>query len=108
MEIYVLDRDINILGVFSTYEAIIWNPKLNEPGIFKASFVFSEKMNKILRRGNLIYKTDEDEPAIITRRYLKLNKSGDETIQVQYMMGVKIVNVFTPIIYCIHSQSVNS
>lgn len=92
MEIYVLDRDINILGVFSTYEAIIWNPKLNEPGVFKASFVFSEKMNKILQRGNLIYKTDEDEPAIITRRYLKLNKSGDEMIQVQGYMASRYLN----------------
>lgn len=92
MEIYVLDRDINILGVFSTYEAIIWNPKLNEPGIFKASFIFSDKMNRILQRGNLIYKTDEDEPAIITRRYLKLNKTGDETIQVQGYMASRYLN----------------
>ena len=92
MEIYVLDRDINILGVFTTYEAIIWHTKLHEPGTFKASFIFTEKMNKILQRGNLLYKTDEDEPAIITRKFLKLNKRGEETIQVQGYMASRYLN----------------
>ncbi len=92
MEIYILDKDINILGVFSTYESIIWNPKLNEPGLFKASFVFSERMNSILQIGNLVYKTDELEPAIITRRFLKLNKFGEETIHVQGYMASRYLN----------------
>ena len=92
MEIYVLDRDINILGVFSTYEAIYWNPRFHEPGTFKASFLFSEKMNQILQRGNLIYKTDEVEPVIITRKFLKLSRNGLETIQVQGYMASKYLS----------------
>lgn len=93
MEIYVLDRDINILGVFSTYDAIIWNPKLHEPGKFKASFIFSAEMNRILQRGNLIYKTDEEEStAIITKKDLQLNKYGEETIQVQGYMASRYLN----------------
>lgn len=93
MEIYVLDRDINILGVFNTYDAIIWNPKLHEPGKFKASFIFTEEMNRILQEGNLIYKTDEEDPtAIITKRYLQLNKYGEETIQVQGYMASRYLN----------------
>lgn len=93
MEIYVLDRDINILGIFSTYDAIMWNPKLHEPGKFKASFIFTEEMNRILQEGNLLYKTDEEEAAaIITRKYLKLNKNGEETIQVQGYMASRYLN----------------
>lgn len=92
MEIYVLDKDINILGVFSTYEAIIWNPKLHQPGTFKAQFVFSEKMNRILNRGNLLFKNDEDEPAIITRKYLQLNKRGEQLITVQGYMASRYLN----------------
>ncbi len=83
----MLDRDINILGVFSTYEALIWHPKFHEPGIFKAEFVFTEKMNRILKDGNLLYKTDEVEPAVITRRFLKINGDGEEIIQVQGYMA---------------------
>ncbi len=92
MEIYVLDKDINIIGVFSTYEAIIWTEKVHEPGNFKAVFVFTDKMNKILNRGNLLYKTDEDQPAIITRKYLKLNKYGEQTITIQGYMASRYLN----------------
>ncbi|MBD5395024.1 MAG: hypothetical protein HDR71_12345 [Lachnospiraceae bacterium] len=92
MEIYILDRDINILGIISTYEAIIWNPKFYEPGIFKAEFVYTEKMNAILQIENLLYKTDEDEPAIITRRFAKLNRNGEEVIQVQGYMASRYLN----------------
>lgn len=92
MEIYILDRELQILGVFNSYEAIIWNPKLHEPGTFKASFIFSKKMNRILQRGNLVYKTDEEEPAVIRRKYLKLNKYGEETIEVQGFMVSRYLN----------------
>ena len=92
MEIYVLDKKFDILGVFSTYEGIVWNPKLHEPGIFKASFIFTEKMNNILHRGNLLYKTDEDEPGVITRKYLSLNKDGEETIRVEGYMAGRYLN----------------
>lgn len=93
MEIYVLDRNINILGVFSTYESILWTEKLHEPGTFKAVFVFSEKMNRILNRGNLLYKTDEAEPAIVMRKYLKLDKYGQQTITIQGYMASRYMNL---------------
>ena len=92
MEIYVLDRDINIIGVFSIYESIIWTEKVHEPGNFKAVFAFTEKMNKILNRGNLLYKIDEDPPAIITREYQKLNKYGEQTITIQGYMASRYLN----------------
>ena len=92
MEIYILNRDLQILGIFNSYEAIIWNPKLHEPGKLKASFIYSEKMNQILQRGNLVYKTDEDEPAVIRRKYLRLNRHGEETIEVQGFMASRYLN----------------
>ena len=92
MEIYVLNPDINTLGVISTYEAIIWKTKFHEPGTFKAEFVFSTKMNTILQLGNLLYKPDESEPAIITRKFLKLNKNGEQIIQVQGYMASRYLN----------------
>ncbi|MCM1264055.1 MAG: siphovirus ReqiPepy6 Gp37-like family protein [Butyrivibrio sp.] len=92
MEIYILNRDIEILGIFSTYESIIWEPCLHEPGTFKAEFIFSSKMNQILQLGNLLYKTDELEPGIITRKYLKLNEKGEETILIQGYMASRYLN----------------
>lgn len=92
MEIYVLSRDMEIIGVFSTYESLLWNLCLHEPGTFKAEFVFTDRMNQILKLGNLLYKTDEAEPGIITRRYLKLNSKGEETILVQGYMASRYLN----------------
>ena len=87
MEIYILDRDLNIKGVISTYESILWTEKVHEPGSVKAVFLFTEKMNAMLQRGYLLYKTDELQPAIITRKTLKLNKYGQQTITVQGYMA---------------------
>lgn len=86
MEIYVLDRDLNIVGVISTYDSILWTEKVHEPGNIKAVFMFTEKMNKLLQRGYLLYKTDELQPAVITRKTLKLNKYGQQTITIQGYM----------------------
>lgn len=92
MQIYVLDRDINIIEVFSTYESILWVEKVHEPGTFKATFVFTKKLNKVLKRKNLLYKTDEEQPGIITRKYLKMNKYGEQTIVVQGYMANRYLN----------------
>lgn len=92
MEIYILDKEINIIGIFSTYESIIWTEKLHEPGTFKATFIFSEYMNRRLQRGNLLYKTDEAQPGIIKKRFLKLNKYGEQTIVVQGYMASRYLN----------------
>lgn len=80
MEIYILDKEINILGVAGLYEAIIWVNRYSRPGMFKMSFAFSDKMNRLLQRGNLIYKTDEKEAGYITGKTLTLNKRGEEII----------------------------
>lgn len=92
MEIYVLSQDLDIMGILVNYEAIIWNPKFHEPGSFKASFLFTERVNEMMQRGRIIYKTDEDEPAVITRKFLKLNKFGEQTIQVQGYMLSRYLN----------------
>ncbi len=92
MELYVLDRDINILGIFGSYEAVIWNVSIGEPGTFTASFNYTVKMNKILKTGNLIYKTDEIEPGVITRKYLKISKTGEQIIQIKGYMAGRYLN----------------
>ena len=92
MEIYVLDNSIHILGAISIYESILWTEKLHEPGTFKAVFVFTEKMNNILNEGNLLYKTDENQPGIIKRKFLKLDKYGQQTITIQGYMVSRYLN----------------
>lgn len=92
MEIYILDQGLNTIGVVSTYNSILWTSKFYEPGTFKATFAFTENMNRILQIGNLLYKEDSPEPGIITRKYLKLNKMGEQTIQVQGYMASRYLH----------------
>lgn len=54
MEMYVLDKELNLVGVLSGYEAIIWRDMLAEPGKFEAEFLFTEKINGILQRTNIL------------------------------------------------------
>lgn len=92
MEIYILDKEINVIGVVSTYESVLWITKFYEPGMFKATFAFTDHLNRRLKCGNLLYKTDDEEAGIITRKYLKLNKKGEQTIQVQGYMSSRYLN----------------
>lgn len=86
MEIYILDQEMNILGAVGMYEAIIWTTRYSKPGRFKMSFAFSSKLNGLLQRGNLIYKTDEAEAGYITGRTLTLNRHGEEIIVISGKM----------------------
>ncbi|MEY8324490.1 siphovirus ReqiPepy6 Gp37-like family protein [Lachnospiraceae bacterium 54-11] len=86
MEIYILDKEMNILGIIGVYEAIIWDTKYNEPGVFKIELLFDKEVNEWLQRGNLIFKTDEVEAGVITRRHLKVNKYGEEIVVVSGCM----------------------
>lgn len=92
MEIYVLDKDINILGIFSVYEAIVWNQKWNEPGTFQAQFLFTKENNNLLQIENLLYKTDSSEAGIITRKYLDIKEDGHEYIKIEGYMASRYLN----------------
>lgn len=92
MDIFILDKDINVIGVSGIYESMLWIPKHYEPGTFKIVFAFTDYLNRRLQLGNIIYKSDEDEPGIITRKYLKLDKKGEQTIVVQGYMASRYLH----------------
>ncbi len=65
MEIYILDPELSVVGVVTKYNAVIWKDIFDEPGTFRASFLFTDKLNAILKRGNILYKTDELQAGVI-------------------------------------------
>ncbi len=92
MELYIMNRNLDVIGAVSAYDSILWTNRFYEPGTFKATFVFSSDMNRWLQCGNILYKDDEPQPGIITRKYMKLNKKGEQTIQVQGYMASRLLN----------------
>lgn len=91
MEMYVLDKELNLVGVLSGYEAIIWQDILDKPGKFEAEFLFTERINGMLQRKNIIYKKDEMQAGVINYKHIKLDKQGSTRIRIKGTMA----NVYT-------------
>lgn len=91
-EIYVLDKNINILGIFNVYEAIVWDQKWNCPGSFQAQFLFTRENNELLQIENILYKTDASEAGIIMRKYLDIKEDGHEYIKIEGFMASRYLN----------------
>ncbi len=92
MELYIMDRNLDVIGAVSTYDSILWTNRFYGPGTFRATFTFSMEMNRWLQCGNYLYKDDEPQPGIITRRYIQLDKKGKQTIQVQGYMASRMLS----------------
>ncbi len=92
MEMYVLDKELNLVGVLSGYEAIIWRDVLAEPGMFEAEFLFTDRNNKILQRTNILYKKDEMQVGIINYKHIKLDKQGRTKIRIKGKMASAYLN----------------
>lgn len=92
MEIYVLDKELNLVGVLSGYEAIIWQDILDEPGKFESEFLFTDRINKILQRTNILYKNDEMQAGVINYKHIKLDKQGRTKIRIKGKMASVYLN----------------
>lgn len=92
MEMYVLDKELELVGVLSGYEAIIWRDILSEPGKFEAEFLFTDRINRILQRTNILYKKDEMQAGVINYKHIKLDKQGRTKIRIKGNMASVYMN----------------
>lgn len=60
MQVYILDPDYNILGVIDEAESILWNKKYNDVGECEIYIPCNEEYISMLRRGNYVYRFDDD------------------------------------------------
>ena len=60
MEVYILDPDYNILGVIDAAESVLWNKKYNDVGECEIYIPCDEEYVSMLRRGNYVYRFDDD------------------------------------------------
>lgn len=92
MEMYVLDKELNLVGVLPGYEAIIWRDILDAPGKFEAEFLFTDRANRILQRKNILYKKDEMQAGVINYKNIKLDKQGRTKIRIKGNMASVYMN----------------
>lgn len=60
MQVYILDPDYNILGMIDESESVLWNPKYNDVGECEIYIPCTEVYLSMLRRGNYVYRFDDD------------------------------------------------
>lgn len=60
MQIYILDRNRQIVGVVDESESVLWQKKYNDVGMSEIYIPCSETYLDLLQRGNYLYRYDDD------------------------------------------------
>jgi hypothetical protein len=60
MELYILDSDYQILGMIDEAESVLWNKRYNDAGEAEIYIPCSSEYLSMLRRGNYVYRYDDD------------------------------------------------
>lgn len=92
MELYILDKNINTVGLISVYDGIVWNRNLFSPGSIKITMPFEKDIYSVIARGCLIYNTEETEPCIVTGVALSLTNDGQQTMTIKGYTAGRYLN----------------
>lgn len=81
MELYVFNRDIELLGVIDNFDSLIWTRKFYKAGEFQLTL--STDFLPILQIGNLICKKNYDEAGYIISKNISLKEDGSEVLTIK-------------------------
>ena len=94
LNIYVFDRDLNIIGILDVFKSLSWIRKYQRVGRFELHCVATEENIKMLQIGNIIMKNDDDaEVAYIETVQMSVNKDGLELMQVNGNMASNLLSL---------------
>ncbi len=84
MELYVLDKDLNMLGVIDDYESLVWERKYSRVGAFTLSIVPNKYNYNLLKKENILIKNDGSlDPMYIDDINLERDEDGIETLIIE-------------------------
>ncbi|GAA0787947.1 siphovirus ReqiPepy6 Gp37-like family protein [Hathewaya limosa] len=81
MELYILNRNLELKGILDTFKSLIWIKKYNKTGQFELHCSLNSNTLKLLQRENIIFKKDDLEAAYIETRQLRIDNNGQEYLQ---------------------------
>ena len=90
MELYVFNRDIELLGIIDNFTSLIWNRKFYEAGEFQLTL--NAHYLPLLKQGNIICKKNYDEAGYIISRNITLTEEGDEVLTIKGKFMAKSKN----------------
>ena len=82
MELYVLDKNLDLLGVIDNFETLIWTRKYTEPGKFQLNLPATEDNIILMQDENIIYRKDDVEGGVIDHIEYTVSDKGEKKIAV--------------------------
>lgn len=83
MELYVFDKNLNFLGILESYSSLIWRRKYSKCGEFELHCSLTPDTLNLLKRGNIIWKNDDQEAGYIEYRNLRQDREGNEVLVIK-------------------------
>lgn len=81
MNIYILNDDLQIVGVVNKYSALQWVDTWSKEGSFQLWAPLNDENSSLLTKGNLVW-IEEDTLGVIQRVVRELDEEGERTISV--------------------------
>ncbi|MBU5487029.1 siphovirus ReqiPepy6 Gp37-like family protein [Clostridium sp. MSJ-8] len=82
MELYILDKNLDLLGVIDNFETLIWTRKYTEPGKFQLNLPATEDNISLMKDENIVYKKDDVEGGIIKHIEYSVSDKGEKSLVV--------------------------
>ncbi|MGL4730322.1 MAG: siphovirus ReqiPepy6 Gp37-like family protein [Clostridium sp.] len=82
MDLEVYSRDMEFLGIVDNFEVLKWHRNYYAAGFFELTCSLTLENLELLKKDNVIYKSD-GEAAFIHYRNIKLNSKGEETLYIK-------------------------
>lgn len=83
MELYIFDRELNFIGIFEQHFSLRWVRRYSKCGDFELHCSLTPETLNLLKKGNVIWKKDDDEAAYVEYRNLKQDTTGKEILVIK-------------------------
>ncbi|APQ97440.1 siphovirus ReqiPepy6 Gp37-like family protein [Clostridium botulinum] len=83
MELYIFDRNLELIGILDTFISLRWIRRYSKTGEFELHCALDSNILELLKRDNVIYKKDDAEAGYIETRQLKIEEDRQEYLEVK-------------------------
>lgn len=78
MELYIFNSDRELAGIVESFEYLRWTRRYSQCGSFELKAIATSENTALLKEGNIIWKSDDEEAGII--EHLELSQTDSEII----------------------------
>ena len=80
MELYIYSKERQLVGIVESFEYLRWTRRYARCGTFEMKAIATSENISLLRTGNYLWKSDDEEIVIIEQ--VELEQAGRETVTV--------------------------